>query len=558
MSEVITETILPGTYIEVRAEGLLSVGAVSTGNIALIGTAERGGGAIESLASFEEGRALFGDQGEYDPSAGSDNLSLMRALNLLFANGARTIYALRAFDPASATTATYDLAGEGGSLKLKAKTPGEWANRLTVRVEEATDAWRVEAELLPRGSGSGAGSYGLSVPKFAQPADEAASFGVVTIRDQGLTNKYQIKIGQPSSSVARLDIATGALSFAAPPSETAEVRATYVAPREALRRVILTFGNQREAYVVPSQRYLAQLINDPEGPSQLVAVDQLSGQGLPKTLERPAIFRDGKNGAVTADHFGAALDRFVEQDIQIVVVAGRSFSEIRGAVLAHLEKTENLGRERIAVIGADSSDVDKVLENASEVADKRLVLVAPGLASQDARTGRITKLPPWCTAAAIAGKLASVSPHVSLTNKTLLGIDGIATNYDYGELKALIQNRVLAVQERRGARVVKAITTHDEAFQQITLRRIVDYIKVGTRMGADQYIGKLNNRRVRENLRTTLDAFLASLISQEFLTGYKLSVSADRAQEIRGEVLVTMDLNPTFSIDVVRVVANLS
>lgn len=558
MSEVITETILPGTYIEVRAEGLLSVGAVSTGNIALMGIAERGGSDIESLSSFEEGRALFGGQGDYDPSAGSDNLSLVRALYLLFANGARTVYALRVMDPASAGAASYEIVADEGRLKLKASSPGDWANRMTIRIEEAIGSIRIESEILPRGSGTGAGSYGLSVTKFPAPADESVSLGVVTVRDQGLTSKYQIKTGAASSSTVRLDIGSGALSFAAPPSDAAEVRATYMAPREALRRVILTFGNQQEAYVVPSLRYLAQLIGDPENASRLAVVDQLTGRGLPKTLEKPETFKEGKNGAVTADHYASALDRFVEQDIQIVVVAGRPFSEVKGATLAHLEKTENLGRERIALTGADSSDVEKVLENASDVADKRLVLVAPGLAAQDASTGRVTRLPAWCTAAAVAGKLASVAPHVSLTNKTLAGFDGLAVAYDYGELKALVQNRVLALQERRGVRVVKAITTHDEAFQQITLRRIVDYIKVGTRMGADQYIGKLNNRRVRENLRTTLDAFLASLVGQEFLTGYKLNVSADRGQEIRGEVLVTMDLNPTFSIDVVRVVANLS
>ena len=121
-----------------------------------------------------------------------------------------------------------------------------------------------------------------------------------------------------------------------------------------------------------------------------------------------------------------------------------------------------------------------------------------------------------------------------------------------------MQNRVLALQKKRGIRVVKGITTHDEAFQQITLRRIVDYVKEGTRIGANQYIGKLNNRRVRENLRTTLDSFLADLVVREFLTGYKLTVFADRPMEIRGEVMVIMDLNPTFSIDVIRVVMNLS
>ena len=52
MSEVITETILPGTYIEVRAEGLIQVGAIDTGNIGVIGTAEMGG----SNRTFVRGR----------------------------------------------------------------------------------------------------------------------------------------------------------------------------------------------------------------------------------------------------------------------------------------------------------------------------------------------------------------------------------------------------------------------------------------------------------------------------------------------------------------------
>ncbi len=42
MTETITETILPGTYIEVRAEGLLAGGLISTGNVGILGTAEMG------------------------------------------------------------------------------------------------------------------------------------------------------------------------------------------------------------------------------------------------------------------------------------------------------------------------------------------------------------------------------------------------------------------------------------------------------------------------------------------------------------------------------------
>ncbi len=266
----------------------------------------------------------------------------------------------------------------------------------------------------------------------------------------------------------------------------------------------------------------------------------------------------GLNGSVAKSHFQDALGDLVDRDVQIVVVPGRDFSDVKSDILGHVEKTENTGRERIAVVGADSNEVDKILENANDVADKRVILVAPGVHKRDPVTDRMLALPASYTAAAIAGKLSALSPHISLTNKTLASIDALGRDYNYGQLKSLVQNRVLTLQTMRGTRVVKGITTHDEAFMQITVRRIVDYVKTGTRMGANQYIGKLNNKRVRENLRTTLDSFLADLLVREFLTGYKLKVFADRALEIRGEVQVIMDLNPTFSIDVIRVVMNLS
>src|SRR5688500_1028147 len=101
MAEVITETILPGTYIEVRAEGLLTIGAIPTGNIGIIGTAEMGSSRIETLSSYEEGRARFGEPGEWDPNNPGDNLNLVRALKFLFDNGANTVYAHRVFDERS-------------------------------------------------------------------------------------------------------------------------------------------------------------------------------------------------------------------------------------------------------------------------------------------------------------------------------------------------------------------------------------------------------------------------------------------------------------------------
>lgn len=562
MAEVITETILPGTYIEVRAEGLLTIGAIPTGNIGIIGTAEMGSSRIENLSSYDEGRAKFGEPGEWDPAAGNDNLNLVRALKLLFDNGASTVYAQRVFDPATAKAATFNLTNDNNDtiVTLRAKSPGTAGNRLQIRIEPGEAQENVTNELVTRSNGT----FSLSAQEVLVPAatgngnGSSPSIGNVTVREQGLVFRYQLKSSAASSQVVQINPANRSLTFLTPPSQAAEIRASYWVPQSGLRKVTLRLGNLQEVYIVPSVAYLVQRLRNELNPSKLVEVVATPGQGLPKVTTRFEAFAGGENGATTKTHYQAALENLVDQDVQIVVVVGMPFSSIKSDVLGHVEKTENLGRERIAVIGADNSEVEKVLDNANEVADKRVILVAPGLRQTDAATGAIVDLPPYYSAAVIAGKLSSLSPHISLTNKTLAGIESLSSAYNYGELKSLVLNRVLALQKKRGIRVVKGITTDDEAFKQITLRRIVDYVKQGTRIGANQYIGKLNNKRVRDNLRTTLDSFLADLLTREFLTGYKLKVFADRPMEIRGEVQVVMDLNPTFSIDVIRVVMNLS
>ena len=93
MSETIGEMILPGTYIDVRAEGLIGVGGISTGNVGIVGTANRGPlNEVKLLGSYSEALDTFGS---YDAWAGATSLSLTRALEQLFSGGASTVYAVR-------------------------------------------------------------------------------------------------------------------------------------------------------------------------------------------------------------------------------------------------------------------------------------------------------------------------------------------------------------------------------------------------------------------------------------------------------------------------------
>jgi hypothetical protein len=75
----------------------------------------------------------------------------------------------------------------------------------------------------------------------------------------------------------------------------------------------------------------------------------------------------------------------------------------------------------------------------------------------------------------------------------------------------------------------------------------------GVRSSCNPYIGKLNNTRVRAAMKATLDGFLTRMVQDEQLVSYALEVSATRPQEIAGEAIVTMTLQPTFSIDYIKV-----
>src|SRR5262245_6032754 len=93
----LSEFVIPGTFVRVRAEGLISVGGISSGNIGIAGTAQLVVGGANALdyartytpADYEDARAQLGN---YDAlSEGKFNLA--RALEVLFQNGARTVYA---------------------------------------------------------------------------------------------------------------------------------------------------------------------------------------------------------------------------------------------------------------------------------------------------------------------------------------------------------------------------------------------------------------------------------------------------------------------------------
>jgi hypothetical protein len=373
---------------------------------------------------------------------------------------------------------------------------------------------------------------------------------------------YAVSHADPQAGEVRVTTWDGSLDFASgeAPSQADGDRliASYLVDRDVCVEVTLEYEENRESHVVPDGRLLAARINETSGLATAEA-DDTSGNQRPRTGVEAFFGRGsntpGSNGASAGrSEFAAGLDRLSDLLVNIVVLAGQDAGSMGSVLQAHLNATEQTDRERIGVIGAPGSTIAEFLGH--NIANGRIVVVAPGLAfpGDPAAPG----LPTPYAAAAVAGLIASQSVQTSLTNKPLT-VPGLNQQFNRGEQTQLIKRNVLAIVSKNGFRVLKGISSEGEGapFSAIPTRRIVDFAKYGVRSAADPYIGRLNNARVRAALQATLEGFLTRMVEDEALTGFSLQVSATRAQEVAGEVSVVMTLQPTFSIDFIRVVMNL-
>jgi hypothetical protein len=553
------ETVLPGVTIEVRAEGLIVPLGVTVGNLGVVGTAGKGPiGTPVILGSFSEAQARFGN---YDPwiDGKSDELTLVRALELAFGNGATTAFAVRVAG-ASVKGAQYLLKSAGGDcVLLKAKSPGTWGNQLTINVTDAADNAFIENE-----KHAGGAAIKLASGDVVKSARNRVT---LFTNASGITHPLQIRYDGDAGAIAsgqvEINRTTKALTFFAgeDPGAADKVTVSYVVAKANAVKVRLRLGNAEEVYTAVSGDDLAADVAESsawvdaepkahasEPPAKSASSDQFAAFGTGANQK-------GDDGAAGAD-YQTGLDALLDQPAHIIVAAGQDDAGFGNKLAAHCQvaSSDIIKRDRIAVVGSKPKATLADLQGHNLNSD-RVVFAAPGIRATDRAAVPPVEvtLPGAYTAAAVAGLLGSLDPHVSLTNK-ILPVDGLETKFTLPELRQLVQARVLVLETLEGFRIVKGITTStDTAFAQITTRRIVDYAKFGVRSAANPFIGKLNNARVRDALRSSINSFLADMVHAEMLESYELNVSATRDQEIRGIVQVTMVLRPTFSIDFIQV-----
>ncbi len=552
------EMILPGVYIEVRPEALIVPGQITVGNLGVVGTASKG--PIDEpvrLSSYSDAVEQFG---EFDPwiNGKSDELTLVRALQLAYSQGATTVIAVRVASNAAAKAKITLSSVTGDCVDLEANTSGTWGNDLSVNVSPAEENAFTEDEEVP-----------VSALTLAHKPIVKSALNRIRVKPGGgglwqtLQILYDDNANSPVSGQVKLDRATGDLTFGKALDPADLVRASYMVDKSQAVKVTLKYKAAEQAFTVVSGNDLVHDLDAAELP-------WADGKALANAGEIPGLttpsgeflqLSGGNNGASGAG-YQAGLDNLQNMDAHIIVAAGQDQS-FGDELAAHcrVASTDELKHERIAVVGsgvlaAGGPNDDPTAISGHNLNSDRLIFVAPGISVTD--TAAVppveVELPGAYAAAAFAGLLSSLSAHVSPTNKTL-DLGDLSRRYSSAELKLLLQSRVVALEARNGVRVVKGITTStNTAWRQITTRRIVDYARFGVRSAAEPFIGLLNNDRVRKALKGSINGFLAGMIDDEMLISYKLDVTATRDEEIRGIARVTMTLQPTFSIDYIKVV----
>lgn len=550
------EQILPGTYITVRDDALISAGQVVTGNIGVVGTAAKGTiDEVQILGSFSEARDAFGESDAW--RGGNQNeLTLLRALEQIFNNGGSTVYAVRTASGVVANAAYQTRKGATALTKLTARTPGTWGNSIKITISDAAD----DASVTETLKGNAAALHRAHVV-----ANSPLNTIAVKQASTGLILSYAIVYdAAPDNAKPQVGInsATGALTFTTlanfAPVAADAIAANYQVPAANSRKADLVYGAIKETYTAADASHLAEQVNARSALVSAAPADESAFfNQAPDNTVGGRLFGTGLDGntagangeTASADDYKDSLAKLENEIVNIVLLAGQDAtnSQMVSALLGHINTTTEIRRERIALMGSNGSDDLNTIAGHS-LDSERMIFVAPGI-----RISGQSKLPGAYTAAAVAGLISSLPVQSSPTNKTL-AIPGVSVAFSSSQLEKLVMRRVLAVESRDGYRVVKGITTStNSAWHQITTRRIVDYAIYGVRSASDPYIGKLNNDRVRAALKATIDAFLTRMVDNEALIGYQLDVSATRAQQIAGECIVTMTIRPTFSIDFVVV-----
>jgi hypothetical protein len=470
----------------------------------------------------------------------------------------------------AAASVTLVNATNAPAVRLRARSRGAWANRLSADVRTVTNAAgevvRVTLRILQ--DNAEAERFDDLIVEPGQPLD---LFSVVNAQ-----SNYVVAVepgfegDDPKPGVYPLDADGTAEVEQAGAAGTVlmDLRLVPGAAGDGVTVRIDGSGDEIAVEVIRNgarQELFEGLTMDPDSERHLPAV--LSGQSrfiravprsslegaarLPRATPAPVAFAGGASPNVAA--YRTAIDLLTEDtriDLEMAsfdpALDSAGVIQIHQALLAHALTASDAGAPRIAfgsIRPGDADDLDAIRDHAAAVRNRRFVLVAP----------------PGATGA-VVGLIGRINPEISPTFQSaqLLGIP--PAHYRESELNRLLGSttNLLVVQQRagRGVIVLKGINTIGD---QISVTRVADRCIRETKAISENFIGRLNSPDAREALKQQLIATFTRLERSGALVpstdgadpAFVVDVYATQQDFAQGIVRIDIAVRPVRAIDYV-------
>lgn len=552
--------IHPGVYSQVDSAALSTLSNVNSRLIVFVGSSDGGEpDKIHWLSNPSEARDVLrgGDllkAGELAWSPSSDGV------------GAGTIGFLRV-DSATQSTLTV------GNMKFTSLDYGAHTNKIQIKMENGSSLPGSKKITVYFWEDDVTEVYDNLGPIFDIQYTGSDAYAVLNITkdENGNAKLLEIKTGADAGS------ATTLVSYNLGDGQWSDVtRLVYDLDSHAdITATMKTVGNKNvdtskldavnNQDIKTAQYTVTALQGDIENQlamSRLVKVEFINGT-FPSNFDF-TYMSGGSNGTVPAS-WASKFDLIFGSGAYFVVPLTAD-PAIHAEALRFVDTQEvNEGNFMMTILGGGLNEtVDQVIGRALSLASARAVLCYPGII-RSFSTGTTETLPPYFTAAMIAGRLAGkdTGDPITLDYLNLVGVEKILTRAD---IERLLQNGVLAIEYVRranspGYRIAQGITTYQKdsnpSYREIGMRMIVDeLISELTEILETKFAGGKGTASALSLIKNETQSFLDRKVREEVIVEYDPdSVNVT----IQGDVVyVTYSAVPVNSINYILVTARLS
>lgn len=343
-----------------------------------------------------------------------------------------------------------------------------------------------------------------------------------------------------------------------------------------------TSGNDAGTYTVITRDSATQLTVTPNFPSGDTAdvyevyYDSVGGTN----------WSSDDSSIIAAVEVKAALSLLLVKSGQILVIGGADEVVgsggyiIEGIIHVKSASVDGADNERVFVCGTSNYSNEPALIAAFEsspypLGEERAISVTPGFETSNLYLGKIygddganapntikdtednITLSGGYSAARIAGMLSGLIPDRNILNKTFTAV---ALEFAFGKSttsRAINQRfTVLSAGFSNNFVVRRALTSapDGDAFAQISTILSVDSIRRAVRLALANFIGTKNNTRVRQIMTNKTVSVMDGFISREIVqSGFTVSITATRDQEIAGAVEIFLRFKVVFYIEFINV-----